>query len=56
MKMDYYVRIGDPEASQHQKALLYGVVILVLAIFIGGLLCLMQWRNNKMVILGRLRN
>lgn len=56
LQKDYYIHIGNPEASQHQKALLYGVVILVVVGFIAGLLCLMQWRNNKMVILGRLRN
>jgi len=54
--MDYYIHIGNPEASQHRKAMLYGIVILVVFGFVVGLLCLMQWRNNKMVILGRLRN
>jgi hypothetical protein len=55
LRLDYYMHLKDPEASQQQKALLYGIVILVVACFVGGLLCLMQWRNNKMVILGRLK-
>ena len=56
MQTDYQIGIGDPEESQHQKALLYGAVIGVVVCFMGGLLCLMQWRSNKMVILGRLKN
>lgn len=56
MQIKYYLHIGDPEESQHQKIMLYGTVLGVLVAFVGGLLCLMQWRNNKMVILGRLKN
>ena len=56
MKLDYYVHISDPEESQFQKLLLYAFLVGVIVLFVGGLLCLMQWRNNKMVILGRLKH
>lgn len=39
-----------------QKLLLYGLVISVVVCFIIGLLCLIQWRNSKMLVLGRLKD
>jgi hypothetical protein len=31
-------------------------VVGVIVVFICGLICLMQWRKNKMMLLGRLKN
>jgi hypothetical protein len=36
--------------------MLFGVVLGVVTLFIGGLVCLMQWRKNKMMILSRLKD
>lgn len=49
------MHINDPESSQMQKALLYSIVIGVVVLFIAGLFFLIQWRNNKLVILSRLK-
>lgn len=35
--------------------MLFSAVVGVVVLFVCGLICLMQWRNNKMVILGRLK-
>jgi hypothetical protein len=52
---EYLVHINDPESNTFKKILTYGVVLTVVAIFIFGLFCLIQWRNEKMIILARLR-
>lgn len=36
--------------------MLYFSVLAVVVTFVAGLVCLMQWRNNKMAILGRLKD
>ena len=39
-----------------QKIFLYGIVLLVIGAFVVGLLCLIEWRNNKLSLLGRLKD
>ena len=46
----------DPDRSEVQKILLYGIVMLVIVAFVVGLLCLIEWRNNKLSLLGRLKD
>jgi len=53
---NYIIFIDDPDLSRLQKALLYGVVFLVVALFVTGLLCLIQWRNNKLSLIGRIKD
>lgn len=36
--------------------MLLGAVLGVVVLFAGGLVCLMQWRRNKMMLLGRLKD
>jgi hypothetical protein len=39
-----------------RKIITYGIVLLVVAAFVLGLYCLVQWRNEKLVILSRLKD
>lgn len=50
------VYVDDPDLSRFQKAMLYGVVFIVVASFIVGLLCLIQWRNNQLSLIGRIKD
>jgi len=52
----YLIFIDDPDLSRFQKAVLYGVVFLVVSSFIIGLLCLIQWRNNQLSLIGRIKD
>jgi hypothetical protein len=36
--------------------MLVGTVLGVVVVLAGGLVCLMQWRRNKMMLLGRLKD
>lgn len=48
--------VDDPDLSRVQKAFLYGVVSVVVAAFVCGLLCLIQWRNNQISLIGRIKD
>lgn len=48
--------IDDPDLSRFQKGILYGVVFMVVASFVGGLLCLIQWRNSQLSLIGRIKD
>lgn len=50
------IYVDDPELSRFQKGILYGVVFLVVASFVVGLMCLIQWRNNKLSLIGRIKD
>jgi hypothetical protein len=42
---EYLVHLNDPEKSSLRKVITYGIVLLVLAAFVLGLFCLVQWRK-----------
>ena len=48
--------MNDPDKSSLRKVITYGIVLLVLAAFILGLFCLVQWRKEKLVVLSRLKD
>jgi hypothetical protein len=50
------VHLNDPEKSNLRKIITYGIVLLVVAAFVLGLYCLVQWRNEKLVVLSRLKD
>ena len=52
----YGLFVNDPELSKLQKVFLYGIVSAVVIGFIIGLLCLIQWRNNKLSLIGRIKD
>lgn len=56
LQTNFLVHIGDPEESEFERVVLVGVVIGVITVFVGGLVCLMQWRKNKMMMLSRLKD
>lgn len=50
------IYVNDPDLSRFQKGLLYGIVLLVLSSFVMGMLCLIQWRNNQLSLIGRIKD
>jgi hypothetical protein len=41
------IDIDVPEKNQRQKAVMYGVMLLFVVMFLLGIVCLVQWRNNR---------
>lgn len=56
IKSTYGIFVYDPELSKLQKAILYSVVVAVVIGFIVGLMCLITWRNNKLSLIGRIKD
>ncbi len=49
------IYIDDPDLSRMQKGILYGIVFIVVGIFIAGIMCLIQWRNSQLGLIGRIK-
>ena len=45
----------DLQSARLEKLIRYGVVVIFVLLFISGLICLIEWRNKKLLILGRLK-
>lgn len=42
-----YIDIDIPEKHERQKIVMYGVISLFVVTVLIGLVCLIQWRNNR---------
>lgn len=52
----YTINVNDPYKSWVEKLYLYGVVILTIGAFIVGLIFMVEWRRNKLFVLGKIKD